>query len=158
MSSKLVPGSITKEHLDLLARLKNITGEKILEALHAHLVEKMPQVTASSEFGVSRPLLNRKISDVTKVHHMVSSLTPGEVDPIHFDGLVRLSLMEDETAVKALRAYLVKGTKETSTTVCEKNDITPEQLEDWVRQLEATHYSVSSIASFYRTRDLGLES
>jgi|GEM_PF-5422351 len=156
MSSKLEPGSITKEHLDLLVRLTNITGDKILEALHAHLVEKVPQVTASNEFGVSRPLLNRKISDVTKVHHMVSSLTPGAVDPIHFDGLVRLSLIDDSTAVKALQAYLVKGTKEA--TVCKKNDITPEQLDEWVRQLEATHYSVSSIAGFYRTRELGLGS
>lgn len=156
MSSKLEPGSITKDHLDLCVRLTNITGDKILYALHAHLVEKVPQVTASSEFGVSRPLLNRKISDITKVHHMVSSLTPGEVDPIHFAGLVHLSQVGAEPTVKALQAYLVKGTKQA--TVCKKYDITPEQLEDAVRQLEATHYSVSSIAGFYRTRELGLGS
>jgi len=156
MSSKLEPGSLTDEELDHLVRLTNIKGEKILAALRAHLVREMPQVTASETYGVLRPLLNRKISDITKVHRMVSSLTPGEVDPIHFDGLVRLSQMDDETAVKALRAYLVKGTKESK--VCEKNAITPEQLEEWVRQLEGTHYSVSSIAGFYRTRELGLGS
>jgi len=156
MSSKLEPGRLTDDELDHLVRLTNISGEKILAALRAHLVRKMPQVTASDTFGVSRPLLNRKISDITKVHHMVSSLTPGAVDPIHFDGLLQLSRMDDETAVKALRAYLVKGTKEA--TVCKKNDITPERLEEWVRQLEATHYTVSSIAGFYRTRELGLGS
>ncbi|MDZ5605278.1 PapB/FocB family fimbrial expression transcriptional regulator [Pseudomonas sp. RP23018S] len=156
MSSKLEPGRLTDDELDHLVRLTNITSERILAALRAHLVRKIPQITASETFGVSRSLLNRKISDITKVHHMVSSLTPGVVDQIHFDGLLRLSRIDGETAVEALRAYLVKGTNEAA--VCMTNDITTQQLEEWVRELEAIHYSVSSIAGFYRTRELGLGS
>lgn len=59
---------ITAETLDIMLRLTQVTSEGMLQALHDHFVEGLPQSVAADRRGVARQQLNNQVLKIrTKV-------------------------------------------------------------------------------------------
>lgn len=73
--NELVPGRVAPRHFELLLSGTSIRGEKVIEALHDHLVLGLGQAAAWEKHGVNRSQFSRRLDVIMAEHDRAVELS-----------------------------------------------------------------------------------